>query len=372
MKIAIVTEYYYPSLGGITEHVHHFAKELKRLGHEPVIITGNAGDSPFLTSNDFEVVRIGKSVPFYSNGSIAKASVGFSMGRKLKRLFKERQFDIIHIHPAFVPTLPILANRYANTTTVTTLHTQFDSNMFLSVFRKIAQYGIEQFDGRIAVSKLCVDSFSKYLKADFKIIPNGIDTDNFNGDHEKIGAFDDEKINIFFLSRLEPRCGLGYLIEAFGMLAKKRTDLRLIIGGDGPFFNQFKKIVPEYAKKSVHFIGRIEGVRPNYYSTADIFCFPTTRASFGITLLEAMASKKPVVAFTLPAYEGIITGGKDGILCGEFRPENLASAIESLADSPEKREEIGKNARVRAMDFSWHKVTKDILDYYDEIKRKKT
>lgn len=370
MKIGIVTEYYYPSLGGVTEHVHHFSKEAKKLGHEPVIITGNAGDAPFIDENDVRIIRIGKSMPIYSNESIARVTIGFSVGRKLKEIFRAEQFDIIHIHSPFVPTLPALAQRYSNTITFATLHTQFDSNFYLRNLKKHAQLYANGLHGRIAVSKLCIDSISRYIDTDFRIIPNGVDTEKFNGRHEKVAAFDDEKLNIFFLSRLEPRNGLEYLIKAFGILKKERSDCRLIIGGDGPLKTHFKSMVSPSIKSDVHFIGRVNGVRPNYYSTADIFCFPTTRASFGITILEAMASGIPTVAFSMPAYEGIIESGGDGILCGHADPKNLARGLGQLLDSKELRENMGRRAKISAKKYSWGLITERVIDYYEEVIQK--
>lgn len=367
MKIGIITEYYYPLLGGITEHVHHFSIEAKKLGLEPVIITGNAGEDPFVKEGEIEIIRLGRSVPLYSNGSVARVTVGFNIGRKIKELFKSERFDIIHIHSPFVPTLPIMAQLYSNTMTFATFHTQFDSNIFLKTFRKISQRAMDILDGRIAVSKLCIESMNHYLDAEFKVIPNGIDTDKFNGRHEKIAAFDDGKLNIFFLSRLEPRNGLEYLIKAFSILRKKRSDCRLIVGGSGPLKTYYKSLVPSSVRHDIHFVGQINGVRPNYYSTADIFCFPTTKASFGITILEAMASEKPVITFTLPAYEQIIKSGEDGILCGDPDAGNMAMAIDQLLDSQEMREKIGRAARVRAEDYSWKKITKKIVDYYENV-----
>jgi phosphatidylinositol alpha-mannosyltransferase len=370
MKIGIVTEYYYPLLGGITEHVHHFALELKKLGHEPVIITSNAGTDPFAEKIDIEIIRIGKSLPIYSNGSIARMAFTTSLGRKIKEMLRREKFDIIHIQSPFVPSLPLATQHFANTTTVGTFHTHFDSSFFLRAFKSKFQRYFDSLHGKIAVSDLCIDSMRRYFTGgDFRIIPNGVDTEKFRGDCEKISKFDDGKLNIFFLSRLEPRNGLDYLIKAFDRVRKDRNDCRLIIGGDGPLKTYYRSIVSPSSKDDIHFLGRIDGTRPNYYATSDIFCFPTTKASFGITILEAMSAGKPVVAFSMPAYEKILQSGKEGLLCGEPTVDNLANALNNLLDSRETREEIGKNARVKAEEYSWSKITKRIVDYYEEIKR---
>ncbi len=368
MKIGIITEYYYPLLGGITEHVYHFSREAKRLGHEPVIITSDAGSDP-MVKDEVRIIRLGKSLPIYSNGSIARVTAGFNLGKKIREIFKREKFDIIHIHSPFTPTLPFLFQRYSDTITVGTFHTHFSSSGLLRVFRSAIRKYFDGLNGRIAVSPLCIESMNRYFKGDYRIIPNGVDINKFYPACEKVKKFDDGKKNIFFLSRLEPRNGLDHLIKAFATLRRDRNDCRLIIGGDGPLMSFYRSLVPASIRDDVHFLGRINGIRPNYYATADIFCFPTTKASFGITILEAMAAGKPVVAFSMPAYEAMITNGKDGLLCGMPDHKNLANAINDLLDSPEKRKAIGGHARARAEEFSWTKITRQVISYYEDLQK---
>ncbi len=367
MKIGIVTEYYYPSLGGITEHVHHFALEAHRLGHEPVIITSNAGKDMTMADQPVEVIKIGRSLPIYSNGSIARVTVGFGIGKKIKDLLKTEKFDVIHIHSPLVPTLPLTFQHHSDTVTVGTFHTQFDTSGDLSLFKKFIQEYFDGLDGRIAVSNLCIESMGRYFKGDYRIIPNGVDIHKFHPACEKVHRFNDGKLNIFFLSRLEPRNGLGYLIDAFSKIRSGRSDCRLIIGGGGPLLGYYKSLVPHEIRDDVHFIGEILGSRPNFFATSDIFCFPTTRASFGITVLEAMAAGKPVVAFTLPAYRQIIKEADEGVLCGAPDTNNLADALIGLLDSKGVRDRIGVKARARAEEFSWNNITRQVLDYYEEL-----
>lgn len=367
MKIGIVSEYYYPSLGGITEHVHHFALEAHRLGHEPVIITSNAGKDMTMADQPIEVIKLGRSLPIYANGSIARVTVGFGLAKKIKDLLKSEKFDVIHIHSPLVPTLPLVFQRHSNTVTVGTFHTQFDFSGDMSFFQKIVKVYFDGLDGRIAVSELCIESMGRYFNGEYRIIPNGVDIEKFHPTCEKVHKFNDGKINIFFLSRLEPRNGLSYLIEAFSKIRSKRDDCRLIIGGGGPLKAYYKSLVPPHAQADVHFIGEILGSRPSFYATSDIFCFPTTRASFGITILEAMAAGKPVVAFTLPAFRQIIKAPDEGVLCGAPDANNLADALMGLLDSKDARDRMGIKARARAEEFSWNHVTQQVLGYYEEL-----
>lgn len=365
MKIGIVTEYFYPSLGGITEHVYHYARELSRLGHQPFIITGDTGGKIDVELGGIPVLFVGRSVLLPSNGSMARVTIGYNVGRRIKEIIKSEKFDLLHIHSPCVPVLPVLAGRYANAPTFGTFHTDFKRSMSLKIFGKILQNYMDHLAGRIAVSELCIQSVSRYFNNDFRIIPNGVDVDKFSPDGEKISRFVDHKRNIFFLSRMEPRNGLKYLLCAFTQLRQKRHDCRLLIGGDGPLLKYYQSQVPSDLKLDVHFLGRLNGSRAAYFNTADIFCFPTTRASFGITLLEGMAAAKPVVAFDLPAFETLVTSGEDGLLCSK-KIASLSQSLEALLADEHLRILMGQKARVTAKKFAWPAITSQILGFYEE------
>ena len=374
MKIAIVSEYYYPLLGGITEHVHFFSKECARLGHQVTIITSNAKGGPnypsfptFDGTGETEVIRLGKSIPFYSNGSLARISVGFGLKRRMREILKSGQYDMVHIHAPTIPVLPIMAQLVSKGPTVGTFHTYFESNILYSIHRNASQDAIENLDGRIAVSKLCVDSLNKYFTADFDIIPNGVDVEYFSNPPGKIDKFNDGKINILFLARLDPRNGLESLIKAFRLIYKKYKNIRLIIVGDGPFKTYYQTLVDQDIEKDVHFEGFTNGLRPDYYNLCDIFCFPVQKASFGITILEAMAAKKPIVCSDLEAFHDILGNGDACSYINPYDEKDIAHKIMGLIENSEKRKKLAENAKSRVDPYSWRNVTQEVLSFYDKI-----
>src|SRR3954453_15223727 len=78
LRIALVTEYYYPHLGGVCEHVHFFAREARRRGHHVDVITSQipgAEEQP-------HVIRLGRSQPVYANGSQARVTLGFGLRKR--------------------------------------------------------------------------------------------------------------------------------------------------------------------------------------------------------------------------------------------------------------------------------------------------
>src|SRR5471030_1815972 len=93
LRIALVTEYYYPHLGGICEHVHFFAREARRRGHHVDIITSNIkGAEP-----QANVIRIGHSQPVYMNQSQARITIGRGIRNQVRRTLREGRYDIVHV-----------------------------------------------------------------------------------------------------------------------------------------------------------------------------------------------------------------------------------------------------------------------------------
>src|SRR3989442_5443578 len=145
LKIALVTEYYYPHLGGICEHVHFFAREARRYGHQVDIITSKIpGARP-----EMHVIRIGKSQPVYANGSQARFTWGLELRKDLKRVFSLGQYDIIHVHSPLSPVLPVMAIEEANCPVVGTFHTYFDRSFFYTIGNRYFQKRLDQLDAAL-------------------------------------------------------------------------------------------------------------------------------------------------------------------------------------------------------------------------------
>jgi len=368
MKIGIVSEYYYPLLGGITEHVHFFSKECARLGHEVTIITSNRkGHLEYPENKDVEIIRLGRGIPYYSNGSFANITIGLGIKRKMKEILRSKKFDIVHVHSPSVPVLPIIAHVTSTGPTVGTFHTYFEWNPLYFIYRNVAQDAIENLDGRIAVSRLCVESLQKYFVADFNVIPNGVDIEYFSTPLRKLNKFNDGKINILFLARLDPRNGLECLIKAFRIVHRKYKDTRLIIVGDGPLKWYFKTLVDHAIENDVHFEGFANGVRPDYFALSVSFCFPVQKASFGITILEAMAAEKPIVCSDLPAFHDILGDGDACRYIDPYEEYDLAGKLMELVENEGLRTSLGLKGKARVERYSSKNVTKEVLDFYRGI-----
>ena len=111
--------------------------------------------------------------------------------------------------------------------------------------------------------------------------------------------------------------------------------------------------------------------QPRYYRTADVFCAPaTSRESFGLVLLEAMATGRPIVATNIEGFASVVTNGEEGLLVPPMNHRALANTLLILLKDKQKRLQMGQKGIVTASKYSWEDVSRRVLDYYGKILEK--
>jgi len=361
VHIGIVTEYYYPSIGGIQEHVHNFALGARRLGHTVKIVTSSMPDLSRRGEPSRDVIRIGASVPVYLNGGFGRVTFGPGLSRAMRRVLARERFDVVHVHAPLTPVLPLLAIHHAAGPVVGTFHTHFRPSLLFRVMRQGLQRYLDRLDAAVAVSRACLLGFQGQLRAHFQIIPNGVDAEAFAGGR-RLPRYDDGRFNVLFVGRLEPRNGLDRLIEAFARL-RAEVDARLIVLGDGPLLPRYRARVPRELSGDVVFAGRVLDGRPDWYATADVYCAPARIASFGVTLLEAMAAGKPVLAADIEGYREVLEHGREGELVPPD-PSAWARALVRIAREPARAARYGERGRITAQRHAWPSITREVLGLY--------
>ncbi len=380
MRIAIVTDYYYPLLGGITEHVHGQANELTRRGHEVTVVTGNVLRPPPIVDGEihpeddvpFEIVRVGAVLPGYGNASQTYHVIDPLLRRRLRKIFSDRKVDVVHVHAPYSPILPMVGVLAApkSAVTVGTFHSVFPRTLLFDLVAPIMRNVISRLDGKIVVSEACIGSLTPYLPYEYTVIPNGIDDRHFSPEADPIPELRDDKTNILFLGRFDPRNGLETMISSFTEVRRRvGPNVRLIVVGDGPLRRWYQKQVPEDIANDVHWAGRVNWNRPRYYATADIYCTPCQRASFGVALLEAMSCGRPVVASRNSGFQLLMESGKQGFLISPTENvERFVEALTYLVERPDERERMGREGRKTAVtNYAWTNVAQQLEEYYIDL-----
>jgi len=363
-KIGIVSEYFYPHLGGMTEHVYFLSRELAQLGFEVVIITGYAGASlPVSLPPGVRLINLAKSMTVFANGSIGKISYGLNLGKRVKKFLAEENFDLIHYQNALDPILPLLFLKYSSAVNISTFHTYYEHSPLMNLFRSIAQKYINKLDGRIAVSETCVKAMQQYIHGDFSVIGNGVDVSWFSKEHPGSAPSKD----IFFLGRLDPRNGVGRLIQAFPFVLNQIPDARLIIAGDGPRRALYEKMAGAFLHEKIIFKGAVTHERPSLFSNSGVFCYPAEIASFGITILESMAAGVPVVAHDNSGFRELICPEENGVLVNTFEPKSLANGLVKVLKNSDFAQKLKHAGFKTAQKYSWPNIAREVLDFYDRI-----
>jgi phosphatidylinositol alpha-mannosyltransferase len=178
-------------------------------------------------------------------------------------------------------------------------------------------------------------------------------------------------VNILFLGRHEKRKGLRYLLKAFEQVKASRPNTRLIIVGgfDERQRRSYVRWLSDKHVKDVIFAGFVPlETLPRYHHSSHIYCAPNTgNESQGIVLLEAMAAGLPVIASNIDGFAGVITDGVDGLLVRPKDVDALARTIIRLVDDPALREQLSKLGSERAQHFSWERVSRRVLSYYERL-----
>jgi phosphatidyl-myo-inositol alpha-mannosyltransferase len=369
MKIGLVSPYDFASPGGVTDHVQHLARRLRQLGHGVRIFAPSSrADIDFDTR---EFYRIGSPIPIPVNDSVARITLSFHLANQVAAIIEQERFDVLHFHEPLMPALPITMLRMSSTANVGTFHAFSQSNIGYYYGRGILQTYLDHIHRGIAVSEPARSFFNRYFP-DFplRVIPNGIDVDVFKPGLSPIRHLRDDSVNILFVGRLEKRKGLGDLLRGYEFMRARVPHARLIVVGDGPLRGKVESYIARHRLANVVLAGYVpDSVKPRYYNSADIFCAPATGAeSFGIVLLEAMASGLPVVATEVPGYMSVLEPGRDSLTVRPKGWAELGAALIILARDAELRRRMGAYGHEKARRYSWDAVASQVIEVYEEAR----
>jgi glycosyltransferase involved in cell wall biosynthesis len=302
------------------------------------------------------------------------------------------KFDIIHINSQFISAIvSFLGSRISNTLykipkVVTVHHLDYDEFLIerslskkkvsFNVNRRISKF-IESLVVRKAGIVIAVSDYTKnallrvYGMSHEKIyvIPNGIALDP--GEHLKAPS-SREPNNIFILSvaRMEPRKGIPILLEAFEALCKKYPNVRLTLVGKGTNKISYLQL-PMSVKEKIKTYDYLDDKQLRaIYDWCDIYVSASLLEGFGLTILEAMAAGKPVIAARTSAITEFVEDKVNGLLVDPNNWEALYEAIVYLIKNKSLRQNIGKNnTKYVKSHFRWEISAQRTIDVYRELIR---
>jgi len=365
VKIALVSPYDYSHPGGVSEHIGHLRTEFEKLGHEVKVIAPRGRKGGLEVGDGF--YGVGRTVSIPGNGSTVRLTFDVTLYAAVKAMMRQERFDIVHLHEPLTPVLPYMVLLNSPAVNVGTFHAYRASNPWYTAFKPYMTFVLSRLDGQIAVSEPARDFVSQYFDGPYNIIPNGIDVERFSDDIEPLPWVNDDVPRILFVGRFnERRKGFAYLLRALPLVRQQFPSARLVVVGTGNP-ERFDHTIERAGITGVDFVGFVPAVElPRYYASCDVFCAPSIeRESFGIVLLEAMASGKPVVASDIPGYASVMSNGREGLLVEPKDHQALALALVRVLADRELRERLSAAGRVTADGYAWPRIAARVLEFYE-------
>lgn len=366
MRVALCSDWY-PNTGGVTSHIACLAGELERLGNEVTIIA--KGREEMRTDPmGVEVVE----VPLLSSSIMAPPNLS-----EIRRVLRGRRFDVVHGHHAFTPT-PLLSISVAKKLGIPTVLTNhsislfYDSSIWMPISYMLFPYRIyiNKADRIIAVSRAAAD-FIKHFAGEGKItvVPNMVDEFFFDGDSRKIRENGDSPA-ILYVGRLSHRKGLHVLVTAMRRVVKEIPDARLLVVGDGHMKEFIKLLAKAFGlERNVSLMGFVPKKHLKIiYRASDVFVLPSLYGeSFGIVILEAMASGVPVVATDTGGVREVVEDNRTGLLVERGNSEGLARAILKILNDSKLAGKLVRNAKREAVKYRSRVIARKIESVYEEL-----
>jgi phosphatidylinositol alpha-mannosyltransferase len=373
VKVGILCENYFPTLGGEQEHIFNLRRHLESPtdGSPPIdvriIVPDVAYDHWRGPRDDAHVLRPARSFRVHGGGSASQATLSPTAFESLRLMFARERFDLLHIHAPCDIGLPSWALFAFHGPIVGTLHSYFPHSPVRTLAAPWYRYVMRRMSHVIAVSETARDGMARYATFDCTVIGNGVDCQAFESG-QALPQFDDGMTNLLSVGRLEHRNGTDVIIDAFALLARERPDLRLLLAGEGPGRSGYEARVrrlPADVAGRVVFLGAVWEGRADLYASARCFALGARRTSFSILLLEALAAGLKVAA--LPGA-GTGRAGDHWTLVEMARSEAPADYADALGRALEPATPAGIiQARNMARRYDWSQIVPKIRRVYEQV-----
>jgi glycosyltransferase involved in cell wall biosynthesis len=366
-----VCGYFYPKVGGLETIAYTTAKMLHESGKYNVSI---------ITS---DYANTGKRKEVIDGMNVYRLPIMFMLSNSpinplwyfmIKDILKAEKTEILHTHSPvpFMADLAVFVAKMSKIPVVSTYHSGsmkkgsliYDpiiyiyENYFLRKMFKMA-------DVVVTVHQAFMLKNYPEFKNKTKFIPTGVDLNRF-----KYSEINRETKIVSFIGRVELSSkwkGVDQLILAMKMVKDKVPDAKLMIVGGGDALDYYKKISIENEVESL-----VELVGPKFgddlvdiYKKSRVIVLPSTSDSeaFSVTLVESMASGRPIIGTSIGGTPQVIKNGENGILVEPKVPKALADSIVKVLADYDYSKKLGDNGYTIAKNFSWETQTLK----YDQI-----
>ena len=363
--------------------------ELAKLGHQVIVFTPEINDLEEekcdITNLEIRSLKLNEKLPFRA------LQFWLCLPEAIKKAEKENRFDIIHFNGI---SYWFLKKRISKAPHVLTVHhlvrdairnnnlglisrirdIRGENSCFIPLIEK--KY-IKSVDKIIAVSNFTKKQITETYKITsdkIEVVHNGIDLNGYTFTKEKLEESKKQlnlpkKPTLLFVGRVDdPRKGLDSLLKVFKKVLEKIDTMLLVVGKGNQ--TAAKKLAKSLGiLENVVFTGFVDRTTlKKYYAICDIYICPSRLEGFGLTILEAMAAGKPIVATDVGAIPEVVKNGENGILVELNDINGMADAIYAFLQDERLRGNVGeRNVNYAKGRFSWEKSAKEIEQQYHQL-----
>ena len=396
MRVCILTETFYPVVGGGETQTRLLAEGLIAGGHSAMVLTRRSGKS--LTKTEklglLEVHRL----PPAGEGQLKKWGLLLSSFPFLIR--NRREFDLIFVSGfRIVGVAAVLAGMLFKKSCVLKADSQgeMSGEFFIHglkklgipytglLFRSFLRIRNRVLRNASAFSAISPDFADEFIAAGITphrihMVPNCVDTDRFypidpagkDRLREKLGIPRTSKV-VIYTGRLVSYKGLPILLIAWKQICSRHENaLLLLIGSGGLDIHNCETELKEYVEANqlgeyVRFTGDIQTVS-EYLQASDIFVLPTENDAFPSSLIEAMACRLPIITTPVGAIKTIVSDGVNGKVVHPGDAQQLADTLDILLGNPELCAKLGMAAWETVQEYySADIVTKKYIDLFQQV-----
>lgn len=300
--------------------------------------------------------------------------------KKLETLYEEQKFDLIHTHGGVAGFYGrILKKHHPEIKCVHTIHGihYINSSNLLrkSVSKTIEQYLVQFTDRTICETHndfltAVKNKIADRVKTD--IIPNGIDVSKFANLKKNSALINELGLNadnfiIGNISRFDEQKNQQLILQAAYFLIRKYPQMRFVFVGSGKHLKQMQDLTRDSNLEDyVIFAGEQENL-VDYYSIFDIFVFPSLWEGMPYVLLEAMASRLPIICSNLPNLREVVKNDYSAFTINPRDMDDLFRKISAMYQSKDLREEMAQNAMIESTQYDVSETVPKIEHVYDEV-----
>lgn len=381
MKILMMTNTYFPLVGGIEQSIRSFCDEFRRLGHEVLIVApsyeGKAEDEKY-------IIRVPALKKFYKTDF----SINLPVPGLLPKIMKTFAPDIVHSHhPFFMGDFALRLSRQYHRPLIFTYHIMVEKYVH---YLPIHNEGAKRFVIEIAAGyanladQVIVPSPSvreillrRGVTSPVTVIPTGVDLKRFSGgngaDFRARNRISPDAFVIGHVGRLAPEKNLDFLADCLIEFLKREASAHVLVVGEGPSQTMIKAAFERSGLgERLHLTGFLhKDDLADAYCAMDVFAFASLSETQGVVLPEAMAAGVPVVTVDAPGTREVVKDRLNGrMIENPDRQEFIDALAWILKCSPEELRALKRQAKETAGHYSISSCARHMLEVYEDLRSK--